>query len=97
MIEMLRCENCGAIFDLTEMRVKYSREYGEIESCPCCNSEEIEEVIRCNYCGDWSPNEVLDEGFCPDCAGRTLRTFRELINNTFTEEQLDFLSRVDCF
>ena len=94
---MLRCETCGAILDETELTLKRSTLYGVIEACPNCLGENIEEVKRCNYCGEWTSEGEIDQGFCPDCSGRTLRLFRDLINNTFTEEQIDFLSHSDCF
>lgn len=97
MSEMLRCENCGDIFDETELRVRHSHEYGDIESCPRCRSEEIQEVHRCSYCGEWISKNELEEGLCPKCAGETIRLFKDLLNNTFSEDQIFFLSRVDCF
>lgn len=76
---------------------EYSYDYGHIHKCPRCGWEDMEDVIRCENCGKWVSEEEAEEGFCPDCAGKTLRVFREMLQSAFTDEQIFFLSQVDCF
>ena len=94
---MLICECCGSVFDETEMVIRHSFEYGQTQHCPICDSEEIESAIQCNYCGEWIVERESNEGFCEECASKTLKLFREVLINTFSEEQIDFLSHSDCF
>lgn len=94
---MLICENCGRIFDDTELDYKHTEEYGRISVCPYCGSEEISGAKTCNCCGLWVTDEEFEEGLCTSCASKTMKLFRELLIRNFSDEQIDFLSHTDCF
>lgn len=94
---MVRCERCKGVFEERELDSRYSYDTGRYDVCPDCGGEDFEEVIRCENCGEWVSCEEADEGFCPDCAGKTLRLFREILADVFSEVQIDYLSHADCF
>ena len=80
---MFACCECGEIFHEGDAGIRVETEYIEGWSrteryltCPSCGSEDLEEAVRCEECGEWTaPNKIfdieeLDKKFCPDCALR---------------------------
>ena len=94
---MLRCRNCGETFFETDIKTIYEPEYGYIGVCPHCDDFDMEEISKCAYCGEWFPEEEIDNGLCEECAGKTIVAFNQAMHALFTEEQIDYLSQVDLF
>lgn len=85
---MLKCENCGAVLDETELVQRYDDEFGWYAECPECRCEYFHEVDLCKECGEWTDaEELLDhEGLCADCASALIRDMTEHIM-TYTPAQ----------
>lgn len=100
---MIRCEHCGEVFhseDALTRRFEISDFHPpEIEyRCPFCGRlVEMEEVEQCQECGKWLPENLVEEGLCPACAGKTSRIFRDMLRSAFSEAQINFLANIDCF
>lgn len=69
---MVICENCGAVLheeDLVTTRSYVSDYMGgcyeNITTCPC--GGDIEEVARCELCGEYFKEDDLHEGVCDEC------------------------------
>lgn len=84
---MLICNECGAIFDESEMRiihddpspsgVSLAPGYYEYGVCPKCGDDDIDEAERCYLCGEWISkhrNEI-----CMDCEIKLREDYEELI------------------
>lgn len=80
---MFACCECGEIFHEEDAEIRVETEYIEgwrrterYLTCPSCGSEDLEEAVQCEECGEWiAPNKIfdieeLDEKLCPDCALR---------------------------
>lgn len=69
---MYICERCQETFDFPNVETDFTSEYfgrpvnHKIGVCPYCGSEEIEEMDKCEVCGEWTdPGEEL----CDNCRG----------------------------
>lgn len=67
---MYRCSRCGQTFDSPDAVVDfYSEAWGRqvkhyTSVCPCCGSDDFDEMDRCKICGAWiSPGEEI----CENC------------------------------
>lgn len=68
---MYRCNNCNEMFEEPETKNLIAEEYlgvshllqgctrMDINICPCCNDDDLEELEQCNLCGEWF-NELTD-------------------------------------
>lgn len=69
---MYRCLDCGRILDDDELKTErsYVSDYmgGCYESFSCCPcGGDIEEVERCDSCGEYFTSDELPDGICLDC------------------------------
>lgn len=69
---MYKCLDCGRILDDDDLKSERSYVsdymggcYEDYSCCPC--GGDIEEVERCESCGEYFPNEDLSDGICLDC------------------------------
>lgn len=61
------CNHCERVFDDEDMGV-YEEPHGEETGvCPYCGSEDIEEALRCELCGEAHLPDELHDGWCDDC------------------------------
>lgn len=67
---MFRCQNCGQMFDSPNCVLDFDSEYWGAtvhhytSVCPCCGSDEYDEMGKCEVCGEWiDPGE----GLCDNC------------------------------
>ena len=76
---MYICNKCKEVFDETHMRSEVVFEsdgyqkWGYVDECPECGSEDFEEAVDCDLCGEWIPESKRIWGgvahvICPDCA-----------------------------
>ena len=81
---MLACEKCGHVFDEDEAihGIEYTgvtsegwSEKFEVTKCPECGEDWVTEAHRCNFCGDWSLNDVCDD--CKSYISRNIKTLVE--------------------
>lgn len=80
---MYYCMDCGAEFDLPERHREDVGEYmgrtayEDFYACPFCGSEEIDEMMKCEICGEHVPYHKMAAGVrrdvCEDCC-RELET-----------------------
>ena len=97
---MWKCDNCGEVFDDTEIVTKttwsYSNYIGhgggfpETESfCPNCGSAEIYEATKCDLCGgyDFGDDFVYYDNFtiCEECADKLHGIAKALIEDAVGE------------
>ena len=106
---MLRCCNCGNLFEDGEQAVWYethgldSPPYETWSGCPVCKGD-YEEVHQCKECGDWHSEEELYDGLCESCLRNTINydTFFEYCEANKDEQYLDIfvmselLGGMDC-
>ena len=66
---MMICRECGRTFTAPKVRTEYTgvssevwHEKFEYDTCPYCGSDEVQEAVRCDYCGEWS-----EDWTCEDC------------------------------
>lgn len=74
----------------------------EFKECPHCQCL-VEEAVKCEKCGEWTWQEGIDHGWCPDCQDRLVHTVilaikayttpeeRHLFREWVTEEAFDRL------
>lgn len=67
---MYICERCQETFDFPNVETDFTSEYfgaivnHKIGVCPYCGSDEIDEMDKCDICGEWiAPGEEL----CENC------------------------------
>lgn len=83
----LFCKDCGEIFDESEVVVVHDDPSPEgvslapghydIDTCPWCGSDWLEEAYQCECCGKWHYGE--NERFCFDCLPELDSAVNELI------------------
>lgn len=97
---MLKCENCGKIFDERELFFKKEPlcqidgvwQHEEFAVCPHCHSEEVEEAEQCPICGEWeAETEMTYDGVCNTCSKLTREKFNAFLA-TLTCEEINFLT-----
>lgn len=84
---MYRCNNCNEKFEEPETKNIIAEEYlgistlmqgrtrMDINICPCCNDDDIEELEQCELCGEWfdelhDTSEMINGGVgyvCEQC------------------------------
>ena len=93
-MKMYRCEECGNLFEegeQAEWTEMHGFSYGngeEWQGCPICKGD-YEEINPCKICGGYD-NETND-GFCEKCQKDIMKRFNQLIQNNFSEEEIEFL------
>lgn len=70
---MYRCLNCEELFEEPETKNIIAEEYlgvshllqgytrMNIDVCPCCNDEDLEELRQCDICREWYREEDLTD------------------------------------
>ena len=100
---MLKCCECGHLFEDGEQAV-WTEAHGEKWSgCPICKSS-YEEVHQCKECDEWHTENELYEGWCEKCLRETINydTFFEYCEANKDEQYLDIfvmselLGGMDC-
>ena len=79
---MYICKDCGELFetpvitkdDPSPAGVSLPSGYYEFESCPHCDSFDIEEAQECKSCGEWFDGE----GLCDNCREELYRSLAAL-------------------
>jgi RecJ-like exonuclease len=93
---MYKCVACGHLFEDGEQNVYRenvgechgSPAYQEFSVCPICG-EDYEEVKPCKICGSYE--HETDEDFCDECQKDIIKRFNALVNENFSEEEIEFL------
>lgn len=92
---MLKCERCGVVFfEHESLHVKQDYSVWDIvDACPNCRSLELVEAKTCNYCGEWTDADELEDhmGLCERCANETLTRLKALILDNFKQSQLAWI------
>ncbi len=94
-MKMLRCEECGHIFENGE-QTEWIETHGfndgtgeHFSGCPICKGS-FEEVDPCPICDSY--NHEANETYCDNCKKDVLKRFTILMNENFTEEERDLLN-----
>ena len=93
---MYKCLACGNLFEEGEQKTYKenmgechgSPAYQEFSVCPVCG-EDYEEVKPCKICGGY--DNKTDDGFCEKCQKDIMKRFNQLIQDNFSEEEIEFL------
>lgn len=93
---MLKCCRCESILKENDILLKYDKDTGYYSECPECGYDDFEDVIQCEECGEWFESYMLEEDMCDNCRERTVKKFRELLLNNFTQKEIMFLERCEC-
>lgn len=86
---MYICGDCGARFENYKKTVEA---YGEKwYVCPNCESTDITEARRCEYCScDFFESRI--EELCDDCVDELRKKFSRLLHADFTEYEIKALN-----
>ena len=61
---MLKCKECGHLFEDGE-QARWTEAHGEVwECCPICKGS-FEEIEPCKICGSY--DHSVDDDYCDDC------------------------------
>lgn len=72
MGRIFKCANCGTEIDESELKVVRDYEEGWLASeyyettCPCCECE-LEVAVKCDMCGEWVAESLVEDGMCEEC------------------------------
>ena len=83
------CKDCGEVFeepivtrdDPSPAGVSLSSGYYEFESCPRCESFDIEKATECRSCGEWFDGDMLCDN-CKEELYKSLIAIRDDMNLT---------------
>ena len=93
-MRMYRCCECGHLFEEGEQAEwveMHGFNYGNGErfsGCPICKGD-YEEIKPCKICGGYDSEN--DDGFCEECQKDIMKRFNQLIQDNFSEEEIEFL------
>lgn len=94
---MLKCEDCGHVFeDDRVIERRFRNRLGEEESppeylCPNCHSSETVPAEHCKQCGEWHDYRDVYDETCTSCAGEIQKKFTDHIYSNFTVYEVEFL------
>lgn len=94
---MLKCENCGHVFEEDfAIERRFRNRLGEEESppeylCPNCHKSETVPVERCKLCGEWHDYRDVYSDVCVSCADDLQRKFVDHVKRHFTIYEVEFL------
>ena len=73
------CNNCGTEFtDPVQSRYFNGWEY----ACPYCMSEDFEQMIQCECCGNWvRESEAETDCYCSDCIKDSIKLMRDYMEH----------------
>lgn len=79
---MWYCNRCKREFDEPDWEAadpRYFRRSAGCSVCPCCGSDEVQELPQCKQCRQpIYPGENAYDGMCPDCfQARVIRLLKE--------------------
>lgn len=91
---MLRCEDCGHVFEEGESKVvseSHGFENGSFEEsyvCPVCGGS-FDEVKPCKVCGTYEHD--FREDYCESCIDSVKKHFKEVLFENFYLNEIDLL------
>lgn len=75
---MYYCKDCGEVFSEPETKTEtwYEEVWGAMQpfseticKCPHCGSEDIDDAVSCDNCGEYfNPNDLDENCYCKACA-----------------------------
>lgn len=106
---MYKCNKCKQVFEYASSRLESRGEcYGEPSYenefvCPFCESEDYEEAILCDGCGeektveDISYRDIGENGknFCYNCASVIKARFERVVWNEFFRDEEELLEEMN--
>ena len=100
---MYVCLECGRSFheDDVEVVKEYhyeleDRAYEKRHICPYCKSANFEEGSYCQQCGDEISESQAKFGLCADCEIEADEKFKELLEEYFTKNEIEYLNNQYC-
>ena len=86
---MLKCKECGHLFEDGE-QARWTEVHGEVwESCPICKGS-FEEIEPCKICGSYSSGEE----YCEDCKKDVKKRFAEFVEREFSKKERELLNEL---
>lgn len=86
--KVVMCRTCGQVISLENyLSSKY-------KLCPNCECDDLELAYTCELCGKYMPTDEEFEGFCKDCAERTIAKHRSLLFEHFNNKEISFLTDI---
>jgi methionyl-tRNA synthetase len=70
-----------------------TRAQGE-KACPNCLDFDFEEAEQCENCKAWFFADELENGVCNDCTADLVGTFKELLYENFTANEIKILNEI---
>ena len=90
---MFKCADCGAEFHFPIFAEEHDPNYEGgtyvSRSCPKCGSNEMDEGLECEICGDWS-----EYGLCDHCAEDLENRFSTVLHENFNEDEIEALNKI---
>lgn len=84
---MFKCAECGSMFEETVSKLFTDLETGyqmNVNLCPCCQSEDIENAFPCAECGEYFTEDELTEGLCAKCETEIQSDFKDFLKGLTT-------------
>ena len=81
------CNECGEIYDETQMDSGENFFRMPIYVCPNCHSENVEECDRCELCGEYIEPDLV---FCKDCSEDIKTTWENMIHGLSKERRISY-------
>lgn len=91
---MFYCDNCETIFEDPYI---IREDWGDNYCCPNCESDDISDATQCKLCGDYmaTREDYRREQVCEECETDLKDRFKELVEDGFTEKELQALYEIN--
>lgn len=99
---MYYCQNCGTEFERPDRRREAVGEYmgrtayQDFDACPSCGSEEIDEMKKCEICGEHVPKHKMascvTRDVCEDCCRELEEVAARVLHDTLEPESFEIIS-----
>ena len=88
---MLKCKECGHLFEDGE-QARWTEAHGEVwECCPLCKGG-FEEIEPCKICGTY--DHECQEEYCEACKKDVKNRFMTFIEKEFSKEERELLNEL---
>lgn len=96
---MFKCDECGHLFEEGE-QARWDEDRGELwggicreemSGCPLCLSS-YSEAIPCKICGKYYSEG--EEDYCPDCQDEVEKKFEKMLDEHFTDAEIELLFKM---
>lgn len=96
MIDMLKCDECGHVFEYGEGETCSDPigdmgghiEYEHYHGCPICSGR-CSQAKQCKVCGTYG---IEEDDWCDECRQRVRSAFHTLVIENFSEAEIELIN-----